>query len=224
MFDSPTTSRSGRIAEASDQPMTTTPRDRRHAETRAEILAAAWELAREDGLVATSLRELGRRVGLKASSLYSYFESKADLFDAMFRQGYVDLLDAANEWSVADAEQLDGREPLAHASREFFLFCRQDPVRYQLLFQRTVPGWEPSTESYALAIAYLDQLRSMLASVGITDERAVDMWTAIMTGLTSQQLSNDPTGDRWFRLVDDATAMFFAHFPPDESDPREESP
>ena len=204
------TTETGR-ASSTDASRAMTPRDRRHAETSAEILAAAWELARRDGLLSISLRDLGQQVGLKASSLYSYFDSKGALYDAMFRQGYHDLLEISADWN------LDMSDPLgsfADANRRFVRFCCDDPVRYQLLFQRTVPEWEPSAESYALAVTYLARLRSALATIGVTDERAVDVWTAITTGLTSQQVSNDPGGDRWLRLVDDVVAMFFAQFPP----------
>ena len=210
---SETTATTETSASAPPETAPTTPRDRRHAATRDEILVAAWALARNDGLLAVSLRELGRQVGLKASSLYSYFDSKGALYDAMFRQGYVELLEVADEWAI-DAS--DPFRSFADANLHFARFCCDDPVRYQLLFQRTLPEWEPSAESYTLAVTYLDRLRSALATIGITDERAVDLWTAIITGLTSQQVSNDLGGDRWLRLVDDAVAMFFAHFAPSQ--------
>ncbi len=35
---------------------------------------------------------------------------------------------------------------------EFVVFCIEDPVRYQLLYQRVIPDWEPSPETYALAV------------------------------------------------------------------------
>jgi hypothetical protein len=42
----------------------------------------------------------------------------------------------------------------------------------------------------------------------------VDLWTALMTGLASQQVSNDPGGDRWRRLLEPAVEMFLAqHLP-----------
>ena len=132
----------------------------------------------------------------------------------MFRQGYLDLLEESKEWAVDDASLADPHGLFVDTNRRFFQLCIDDPVRYQLLFQRTVPDWEPSADSYALALTYLGQLRDVLVRVGITDERAIDMWTALMTGLTSQQLSNDPTGDRWLRLVDDAVDMFFDYYPP----------
>ena len=210
MFDEPTTETSA--ATAVEPERSTTPRDRRHTATRGEILAAAWELARRDGLLAVSLRELGKRVGLKASSLYSYFDSKAALYDAMFGQGYRELLDVSAMWAADAADAPDPRAAFVEGNRRFVRFCVDDPVRYQLLFQRTVPGWEPSSGSYALALAFLDQSRAALTAIGIVDERAVDVWTAIVTGLTSQQISNDPGGDRWARLVDDVVEMFLAHF------------
>jgi hypothetical protein len=38
------------------------------------------------------------------------------------------------------------------------------------------------------------------------------MVTAIVSGLIAQQNANDPGGDRWIRLCDDALEMFFDHF------------
>jgi hypothetical protein len=95
--------------------------------------------------------------------------------------------------------------------RNFVRFCTEDPVRYQLLFQRTIPGFEPSAESYAHAVEGLGIVRQQLADLGLTDQKALDLLTAIGNGLADQQISNDPGGDRWTRLVDDAMEMLFDH-------------
>ncbi|TMK84168.1 MAG: helix-turn-helix transcriptional regulator, partial [Actinobacteria bacterium] len=60
--------------------------ERREA-TKAEILDAAWEVVRAEGLAALSLRDLAAKVGMRAPSLYSYFDSKHAIYDAMFLQG-----------------------------------------------------------------------------------------------------------------------------------------
>ncbi|MDQ3660032.1 MAG: TetR/AcrR family transcriptional regulator, partial [Actinomycetota bacterium] len=87
------------------------------------------------------------------------------------------------------------------ATGHFFVeFCTEDPVRYQLLFQRTIPGFEPSAESFALSAKGLEAVRKRLAGMGLTDPKALDLLTAIGAGLTDQQISNDPGGDRWVRL------------------------
>ena len=188
-----------------------TPRARRRRETTAEILAAAWRLAREGGLASISMRDLGAEVGLRAQSLYAYFGSKADLYDAMFRDGQEQLAERSSHWPTDLSGVADPRATAKQVAHEFVAFCTEDPVRYQLLFQRVVPQWEPAPETFALAVQRIDELRRTFASIGIDTDEAVDLWTALITGLTDQQISNDPGGDRWIRLVDTAVDMFFDH-------------
>ena len=76
---------------------------------------------------------------------------------------------------------------------------------------RFIPGFEPSPESYAISVEALDLVRARLAEAGLTDPQDLDLFTAIGAGLTNQQISNDPGGDRWLRLVDEAIEMFFEH-------------
>ena len=158
------------------------------------------------------MRELGREVGLRAQSLYAYFDSKAALYDAMFRQGQEQLAAVSADWPADLSAVDDPRATTKVLARRFVEFCTEDPVRYQLLFQRVIPRWEPSAETYALAVGRLEDLRRALASVGIRGDEAVDLWTALVTGLTDQQISNDPGGNRWSRLVDLAVDMFFDQF------------
>ena len=186
----------------------TTARERRREATTAEIIDAAWDLCREGGLASLSLRDLAARVGMRAPSLYSYFDSKNAIYDAMYRQGY-EQIDA----HLADVvEQRPVTRDMAKAgTRQFFDFCTADPVRYQLLFQRTIPGFEPSAASYAVAVEFLEKTRLVFIDAGIDDPGALDLWTALLTGLTDQQISNDPGGDRWARLLDESIDMFLDH-------------
>jgi len=191
-----------------------TPKRDRRAErrehTRAEILQAAWDLAADEGLAAISLRDLARRVGMQAPSLYSYFDSKHAIYDAMFAQGAQEFLDRQHALEITG----DVDDPLREVKagmHGYVDFCVENPVRYQLMFQRTIPGFEPSPESYAISIAALEETRRRLARIGFDDPEVLDLLTAIGSGLTSQQLSNDPGGDRWTRLVDEAMEMFFEH-------------
>ncbi|MDP9436233.1 MAG: TetR/AcrR family transcriptional regulator, partial [Actinomycetota bacterium] len=64
----------------------------RRAAASERILAEAWAAAREHGLAALSLRDLARRLGMAAPSLYSYFDSKHGLYDAMYADGWQTLL------------------------------------------------------------------------------------------------------------------------------------
>ena len=178
----------------------------RHQATIDEILTAAWDLVREHGLAGLTLRDLGTRVSMKPQSLYSYFSSKNDIYDAMFRQGYTALIEQT-AMRMPDELPTDVLPLVQQRALLFFDFCTSDPARYQLLFQRTIPDFTPSAESYQLALQAYDGTIGELAHLRITDRSAMDLWTAVMTGLADQQISNDPGGTRWRDLVPRAMAM-----------------
>ena len=188
-----------------------TPTRDRRAERReatiAEILDVAWELAKENGLAGLSLRDVAKQVGVQPPSLYSYFANKHAIYDAMFAQGCREYLAAEAKVPLVG----DLRADLGEHLRFFVTFCTDQPVRYQLLFQRTIPGFEPSPESFALSLQSYESMTAKLAALGVTDPRHIDLLTALATGLTDQQISNDPGGDRWVQLLDDAIDMFVEH-------------
>jgi AcrR family transcriptional regulator len=183
-------------------------RAERHQATRAEILDAAAALMREHGVAGLALRDLGARVGMRAQSLYSYFDAKEAIYDALFAQGAAEILERLRRVESTD----DPRADLRAGSRVFVDFCLEDPARYQLLFQRTIPGFEPSPESYRHAIESLELSAQRLAAAGGTRPEDLDLMTAMLSGLIDQQLANDPGGDRWSRLLDEALDLLFARF------------
>jgi AcrR family transcriptional regulator len=182
---------------------------RRHSAHEA-IIDAAWSLVIEEGLAGLSLRDLAGRAGITTPTVYAYFDSKNAIYDAMFGR-------AATEFEVKMAEPYgcdDPRELLVASANRFSQFCTSSPPRYQLLFQRTLPGFEPSPESFAPAVRALAGVRELLVHNGITEERHCDIWTALTIGLVDQQISNDPGGDRWTRLIEESVNMFIAHCQP----------
>jgi AcrR family transcriptional regulator len=181
-------------------------RAERFEATRQEILDVAWELVRGDGLAGLSMRELGKRVGLRAQSLYVYFLSKHAIYDAMFAEANRELLDRRRSLDL-DADPVVA---LRQSARCFVDFCTEDLARYQLLFQRTIPGFEPSEESYSVAREVLDGGRRVLARVGVTDPVDVDLFTGLISGLVAQQNANEPGGKRWTRQLDRAIDMYLA--------------
>ena len=190
----------------------------RRKATVEEIVAAAWELSRANGLGNFSMRELGARVGMRAQSLYSYFASKREIYDAMFAEGnraLVESMQAPADGAEAESDPVRAVEAMIN---RFFRFCTSDPVRYQLLFQRTIPDFVPSEESYAVAQRAYDVALEPLRAVGITGSD-LDLFTGVMAGLVAQQLSNDPGGDRWERLIERATTMLLTELAPDPPTP-----
>ena len=89
-------------------------------------------------------------------------------------------------------------------------FSSDDVVRHQLLFQRTIPGFEPSPASYEFALEFYEIARQRLTAAGASDPGDVDVFSALVNGLAHQQVANDPGGDRWVRLAPRTVDMFLA--------------
>ncbi len=185
-------------------------RERRRQSARDAIVDAAWGLVHAEGLAGLSLRELAKLAGVTTPTIYAYFDSKNAIYDAMFGASATTFLQRMTEPYAA----ADPRGVLVEGLGRFVEFCTSDPPRYQLLFQRTIPGFEPSPESFAPSVQALDASRQRLAANGITEPRHLDLWTALTTGLVDQQISNDLGGTRWVSLVEEASDMYLAHCRP----------
>ena len=174
----------------------------------AGIVDCAWKLADEHGIAGLSLHALAREVGMRQPSLYGYFDSKDALYDAMFADGNRQLIEHLNALKVPR----DRRAALKQWLSAFAGFALEDPARYELLFQRHIPGFTPSAASYALAEEVLSNVHGLMQDAGVTQQGDIDCVVAVTAGIIEAQLSNDPGGTRWVRhlnhlvdlLVDDA--------------------
>jgi hypothetical protein len=130
----------------------------------------------------------------------------------MFGQAWADY----DAWA-AGAEQELPETPAAAleaVATDWLDAMTADPERHALMNQRPIPGFTPSPESYAASVAVMERLHRLLERLGLTDPDAVDLWTAVIAGLSSQQNANDPGGTRWRRLVPRAVRMYLAEIDP----------
>jgi AcrR family transcriptional regulator len=171
---------------------------KRREAKKAAIVASAWGLARECGIAGISLRQLAGRVGMRQPSLYEYFDSKDALYDAMFADGNRQLLERIDALELP-ADPLSALKAYLTTYMEFAV---EDLARGELLFQRHLPGFTPSPESYRLAGTALAGLAELAHAAGVTDQGDVDCLVAVTAGLMDAQVANDPGGNRWTRHLD----------------------
>jgi AcrR family transcriptional regulator len=173
---------------------------------RTEILTAAWEAAQEHSLAGFTLRDVAQRVGMQTPSLYSHFSSKNAIYDAMFEQAWRTYLD----YMTAGAADLptQPRSRLVAIAQNYFDFATADLARHQLMDVRIIPNFEPSAEAYLPATKSYRLMEEELRAIGVTSAEDADIFTALIAGLISQQLANDPGGQRWRRLLPRVIAMF----------------
>ena len=174
--------------------------ERREA-TQREILEAAWSWRRSGGC--RSSRCATSRTGSACGhpSLYTHFASKHAIYDAMFGQAWSDYERVV---PGRDAPARPARRRSAGPRGVFFDFAVADPARSQLMIQRTIPGFEPSPESYAPAVRTMEHSRRLMSELGVTDPDDFDIWISLLGGLVNQQLANEPGGARWSALLDRA--------------------
>jgi AcrR family transcriptional regulator len=121
-------------------------RDRRRAETVAEIKQAALRQLVEAGPGGFSLRGVARAVGMTVQSLYHYFANRDALLTALVVDAHHSSADAAQ--AAVDASR--GRPPherrlaACQAFREWALANRP---AFLLLYGTPVPGFTPLPES-----------------------------------------------------------------------------
>ena len=192
-------------------------RERNRREMMNAILQVSRDLMREEGAAALNLNEVARRVGMKTPSLYGYFDSKMAIYDALFKQGMVIFAE-----QMAVPVGLVGWDRFAYFLEAYMRFAVENPELYQMLFERPVPGFEPSEESMALSLATLEygrgEMVSFLAETGIQPnlpvEQAVDLAIAMAHGLTAQHMANEPHvavgNGRYGGLIAQAVTIFKA--------------
>lgn len=117
-------------------------RDRRRAETTAEIKAAALRQLAEAGPAAMSLRAVAREVGTTVQSLYHYFDSRDALLTELVTDGHNALADAVTA-AVHGSRGLSWRDRLLAANLAYRDWAFGHRAEFLLLFGTPVPGFEP---------------------------------------------------------------------------------
>lgn len=155
-----------------------------------DILDAAWaEMARQ-GVAALSVREVARSLGIRQQSLTYYFPTKQALLDALFADGFARLRDRFDQLSTPT----DPEQGVVDVAVAFVDHLVQRPAAYHLMFQGTVPGFEPSPESHAVALTVLRELIDRLAAANITSPADQALVRSLMSGLAAEQIANDRNG------------------------------
>ena len=121
-------------------------RDRRRAETLAEIKAAALRQLVEAGPGGFSLRGVAREVGMTVQSLYHYFANR----DALLTVLVVDAHHSAADAVQAAVDASRGRHPHERrlaAGRAFREWALANRPAFLLLYGTPVPGFTPLPDS-----------------------------------------------------------------------------
>ncbi len=184
----------------------------RRARVEREILDAAWAVMAREGVAALSVREVARAVGIRQQSLTYYFPTKQALLDALFADGFADLRARFDQLTAA-SHPVQGVVDVALA---FVHHLVARPAAYHLMLQGTVPGFEPTEESHAVALAVLDELVNRMAAASVTDPADIALVRSVMSGIVAEQVANDPHGHLFTDQTERAIRAVLAEIGPPE--------
>jgi AcrR family transcriptional regulator len=204
----------------------------RRLQTIEEALDAAVAIMEEAGVGGLSMSEIARRLGMRQPSLYKYFDSLHAVYDALFARG-VQRSGAAVQYAIEQGPR--DVETIRAAARAVVRWAVDNPALAQLLYWRPVPGFTPTTATFAVSVAQMDELRAGFAEAAAAgllrpdaaSDQAQRLFTIVVSGVISQQMANQPGASyeagMFSSLTDAALDMFFARYTPaggPDADPR----
>jgi AcrR family transcriptional regulator len=122
------------------------------------LLTSAGDILEREGPDALSVRRIAAAAGVAPMGVYNHFESKSGIIDALFIEGFERLRQAIT--TVSDVH--DPYEALREAGRRYRTLALAHPMMYQLMFLRTIPGFEPSDMALDVAGRAFDTLVSVV--------------------------------------------------------------
>ena len=114
---------------------TSDPKTRRYMKTRQEIISAACEIIRTEGVDALSMRGLAEKVDYSPSALYKYFKSKEELIETLRQEGWGQM-EGLFHRRVDSSQTVT--QTLMEAAFAYLELGDLFPELYQLMFNSTV--------------------------------------------------------------------------------------
>jgi AcrR family transcriptional regulator len=111
------------------------------------ILAAAETLLEELGPDALSIRRIAERAGVAPMGIYTRFDGKHGVVDALFQDGFA-LLATTMRATASVADPVAAFREAGRAYRELAL---AHPARYRLMFLQVIQGYEPTARALEIA-------------------------------------------------------------------------
>lgn len=193
-------------------------KERKKAELREQILAAAREIVFAHGFEALSMRKIADAIEYSAATIYLHFESRDALAFELVREGFADMLAAMTPVATI----ADPLERLREIARRYVAFGIDNPQTYRLIFMED-PNFSdsvimaqldapdaPGTMAFGVLQTTVDELVAKKIFRPIDSETASQMLWAIVHGIVTLRLACESSAHH-FRdipsLLDETFAM-----------------
>lgn len=125
---------------------------------RERFIVAGLRVLHERGAAELTLRRVAQLAGSSTMGIYSCFGGRAGMLEAIYRRGFELLEDAitAPRAGTPDRAGTDPRRAIIAIATAYRRFALGNPALYALMFERPLPGFDPSPQlrSWALTLTF----------------------------------------------------------------------
>ncbi|PZG22753.1 TetR/AcrR family transcriptional regulator [Spongiactinospora gelatinilytica] len=183
-----------------------------HDELRTRLLDVAGELLLTHGPDSLSMRRIATEAGCSTTVIYTMFGSKEGLAEALYLEGF-ERFRRRLEAVPPRKDPYDYLTALAPVYREA---CLSEPAYYSLMFEKAIPGFEPSERARTLARAALNIIDRVIADcisagyiIPTQPRKIADALWAAAHGAISLERAGHFRDSRTFDAVTTATICCF---------------
>ena len=124
-----------------------------------KILQAASQLFLEGGTAALSVRAIAKQAGVSTIGIYSHFEGKQGILDALYGEGFERVAEAMDVLKPGMAP----REGVLLASANYLNFADRNEAHYRLIFGESNGSYVPSNAAKSQAVKAFAGLTDLVA-------------------------------------------------------------
>jgi AcrR family transcriptional regulator len=167
---------------------------------RERLIFAGLRVLHERGAAELTVRRVAELAGSSTMGIYSCFGGRAGMLEAIYRRGFELLEDAitAPQAGTADQARADPSQPIIAIATAYRRFALGNPALYALMFERPLPGFDPSPQlrSWALNLTFtplVEQVARAQAGGLLAGDDPIRpsylLWTTVH-GVTSIELTH----------------------------------
>lgn len=171
------------------------------SESRDQILSAASKLFLEGGIHALSVRAIAKGAGMSTIGIYSHFNGKQGILDALYIEGFTHVTDV-----MKHVKEDTPKASVLEMCHQIFDFSERSAAHYKLIFGANMTEYSPSAQALDAAkrgFVTLTKVTSSLlpndASLKEKQELAMEIWaiTHGYIGLNNHEISHHIDWGNW---------------------------
>jgi AcrR family transcriptional regulator len=188
-------------------------RQRQKDEVRTNILSTAWQIVKEDGWEAVSIRKIADAIEYSVPVIYDHFENKEAILWEFAKEGFRML---SKKIQQAKEKSDDPYEQLKAIADAYWNFAFRNKEYYQLMFGMGMPGCEIEkcfTERAGFRNLVMEPITSIISKGNNPHVnpclKYYTFWSILHGLISMKNMRNPNTSDEINKLVmDDAIEGF----------------